>query len=43
MTTIKKIAKLAGVSGATVSKIINGKDQNISNATRLRVLEIVAQ
>ena len=41
MITIKKIAELAGVSSATVSKVINGKDQNISNSTRERVLEIV--
>lgn len=38
---IKRIAQLAGVSGATVSKILNGKDQAISEATRKRVLEIV--
>lgn len=41
MTTIKKIAELANVSTATVSKIINGKDQYISEATRQKVLEIV--
>ncbi|MEW8972918.1 MAG: LacI family DNA-binding transcriptional regulator [Tissierellaceae bacterium] len=39
--TIKEIAKLANVSSATVSKILNGKDQYISEATRQRVLEIV--
>lgn len=39
--TIKKIAELAGVSTATVSKILNGKDQYISEATRQRVLDIV--
>ncbi|MDR7869557.1 MAG: LacI family DNA-binding transcriptional regulator [Tissierellaceae bacterium] len=39
--TIKKIAKLANVSSATVSKVINGKDKYISEATRKRVLEIV--
>lgn len=39
--TIKDIAKLAEVSIATVSKVINGKDQNISDQTRNRVLEIV--
>ena len=39
--TIKDIAKLADVSIATVSKVINGKDQNISKQTRNRVLEIV--
>ena len=39
--TIKDIANLAGVSIATVSKVINGKDQNISDKTRNKVLEIV--
>lgn len=39
--TLKKIAKLANVSSATVSKVINGKDKYISEATRKRVLEIV--
>lgn len=38
---IKDIAKLSGVSPTTVSKIINRKDDNISPATRERVLEIV--
>lgn len=41
MITIKEIASLAEVSTATVSKIINGKDKYISEATRQRVLEIV--
>lgn len=39
--TIKEIAKLAGVSTATVSKVLNGKDQNISSTTRDRVLKVV--
>lgn len=39
--TIKKIAEIANVSSATVSKVLNGKDQYISQATRERVLEIV--
>lgn len=39
--TIKKIAEMANVSSATVSKILNGKDKYISEATRQRVLEIV--
>lgn len=39
--TIKRIAELANVSSATVSKVLNGKDQHISEATRRRVLEIV--
>lgn len=39
--SIKKIAELAGVSTATVSKVLNDKDQSISDATRQRVLSIV--
>ncbi|QHQ60916.1 LacI family DNA-binding transcriptional regulator [Anaerocolumna sedimenticola] len=39
--TIKEIAKLAGVSVSTVSKIVNGKDENINVDTRNRVLKIV--
>ena len=38
---IKDIANLAGVSIATVSKIINNKDEAINPKTRERVLEIV--
>lgn len=41
--TIKEIAKLAGVSISTVSKIINNKDDNINSNTRNRVLEIVKE
>lgn len=40
---IREIAKLAGVSVATVSKVINKKDQNISDDTRRRVLKIVKE
>lgn len=39
--TIKEIAELAKVSTATVSKILNHKDQNISPDTRKRVLDLV--
>lgn len=39
--TIKEIAHLAGVSTSTVSKIMNGKDNSISQETRERVLRIV--
>lgn len=39
--TITEIAKLAGVSISTVSKIVNKKDENINPETRSRVLEIV--
>lgn len=38
--TIKDIAKSAGVSTATVSMILNKKDQNISQPTRDKVLKI---
>ncbi|MCI9170353.1 MAG: LacI family transcriptional regulator [Lawsonibacter sp.] len=41
--TIKDIAKLANVSPGTVSKIINGKADNIRPATREHVLNIVRQ
>ena len=41
--TIKDIAKLANVSPGTVSKIINGKADNIRPATRENVLNIVRQ
>lgn len=41
--SIVRIAKLAGVSGATVSKILNGKDHAISEATRKRVLDIIEE
>lgn len=41
--TIKRIAELANVSSATVSKVMNGKDGNISEATRQRVLRIVEE
>ena len=38
---IKDIANLAGVSVATVSKIVNNKDDSINIKTREKVLEIV--
>lgn len=41
--TIKEIANLAGVSITTVSKIVNGKDQNINPDTRNKVLKIVKE
>ena len=39
--TIKEIAKLAGVSISTVSKVMNHKDASISPETRERVMRIV--
>lgn len=41
--TIKEIAHLAGVSTSTVSKIVNGKDENINAVTRKRVLKLVKE
>lgn len=41
--TIKEIAKLAGVSASTVSKIMNHKDSDINPDTRSRVLKIVKE
>jgi len=41
--TIKEIAKLADVSTATVSKVVNNKDEKISAETRERVLAIIKE
>lgn len=41
--TIREIAKAAGVSATTVSRIINHKDDNISKETRARVLQIIEE
>lgn len=41
--TIKDIARLAGVSISTVSKIMNGKDDNINCETKARVLRIAKE
>lgn len=40
---IKDLAKLAGVSPSTVSKIMNGKDDSISLETRTRVLTLAKE
>ena len=39
--TIKDIAEKAGVSITTVSKIINKKDDDISDKTRNKVLKVI--
>ncbi len=41
--TIKEIARLAGVSISTVSKIMNNKDESINPETRKRVLKVVKE
>ena len=41
--TIREIAELANVSIATVSKIINHKDNEISDPTRQKVLKIIQE
>lgn len=43
MVTINHIAKLAGVSTATVSNVINNKLGKISDGTRDRVLQIIKE
>lgn len=40
---IHELAKLAGVSVSTVSKVMNGKDNSISASTRERVLRIAKE
>jgi len=42
MTTIKEIAKLAGVSRSTVSRVINN-DPNVRESTRTRIQAIIDQ
>ena len=40
---IHDIAKLAGVSASTVSKVMNGKDKDISEETRKKVLRVIEE
>lgn len=41
--TMKDIAQVVGVSTATVSKVLNGTDQHISQQTRDRILSVVKE
>ena len=41
--TINELAKLAGVSISTVSKVMNNKDDSISQSTRERILKIAKE
>lgn len=41
--TIKDIAKIAGVSTATISKVLNKKDKDISEPTRQKILNIAKE
>ena len=38
MTTIREVAKIAGVSSATVSRVMNGK-ANVGGRTKAKVLK----
>ena len=40
---INDIARLAGVSASTVSKVMNGKDKDISEETKKKVLKTIEQ
>lgn len=42
-TTSADVARLAGVSRATVSYVLNGRDQSIAEATKQRVFDAVRQ
>ena len=40
---IRDIARLAGVSASTVSKVMNGKDKDISEETKRKVLKVIEE
>lgn len=40
---IHDIARIAGVSASTVSKVMNGRDKDISEETKKRVLKVIEQ
>lgn len=40
---IHDIAKIAGVSASTISKVMNGKDKDISEETRKKVLRVIEE
>ena len=41
--TIRDIARLAGVSPATVSKVINGKNDDVSQETRAKIQSVIEE
>ena len=41
--TMEDIARMAGVSKATVSRVVNGIEQGVGPETRRRVLQIVKE
>lgn len=43
MATIREIAKIAGVSTATVSKVINHKADSISEETKAKILSVIEE
>jgi LacI family transcriptional regulator len=43
MTTINDVAKVCGVSKATVSRVINNKADGVGKETRLRIQQIIAE
>ncbi len=43
MITVKDIAKMCGVSPSTVSNILNGKNNKVSEETKKRVMAVVEQ